>query len=174
MMISKIAVIVSLAAIGSPRLVSSGADQANNAAVFPHVLGKRDAYTCYGKDANIMDCQAALDQLQTFGDQDFEVYSGICLNWSRDTCNVRFCAQPYVTKTVNRTASWIYEWANNSLMGCVRAGQYSLMGDSLNLNGNGGTYRLHIENATPSHGEGRDSQGPHSGSTWAIDKSWAQ
>lgn len=98
------------------------------------------------------DCQAALDQLQAFKDQNFEVYSGVCLNWSQDTCNVRFCAQPFVTKTVNRTASWIYNWANNSLMGCVREGQYSVMGDSTNLNGNGGTYRLHLEHATPRHG----------------------
>ncbi|KAI0445450.1 hypothetical protein F4803DRAFT_154213 [Xylaria telfairii] len=118
----------------------------------PRALGKRDAYTCYGKDANMTDCQAALDQLQAFKDQNFEVYSGICLNWSQDTCNVRFCAQPFVAKTVNRTASWIYSWANNSLMGCVREGQYSVMGDSTNLNGNGGTYRLHLEHATPRHG----------------------
>ncbi|KAJ8129522.1 hypothetical protein O1611_g4108 [Lasiodiplodia mahajangana] len=153
MAISKIASIVSLAAFASSRLVSSAVSQASSAIALPQVLGKRDAYTCYGKDANMTDCQAALDQLQLFGDQDFEVYSGICLNWSQDTCNVRFCAQPYVTKTVNRTASWIYEWASNALVACVRDGQYSLMGDSLNLNGNGGTYRLYIENSTPGHGE---------------------
>ncbi|KAI0120210.1 hypothetical protein GGR51DRAFT_15538 [Nemania sp. FL0031] len=154
MMILKTAVVFALVALGGSHLVvSSNANQASSAAVLPHMLDKRDAYTCYGRDANITDCQAALDQLQPFGDQDFEVYSGICLNWSWATCNVRFCAQPYVTKTVNRTASWIYEWANNAIMSCVQDGQYSLMGDSLNLNGNGGTYRLHIEKATPSHGE---------------------
>ncbi|KAI0874167.1 hypothetical protein GGS24DRAFT_501059 [Hypoxylon argillaceum] len=151
-MISKIVVLGSLAVAGSSRLISSHVGQFGSATILPHVLEKRDAYTCYGEDASVIDCQAALDQLQPLGDQDFEVYSGICLNWPQDTCNIRFCAQPYVSKTVNRTASWIYEWANNALMGCVDGGQYSVMGDSTNLNGNGGTYRLHIEQATPRHG----------------------
>ncbi|KAI1165260.1 hypothetical protein F5B18DRAFT_612383 [Nemania serpens] len=146
--IVKTVVLVSLAALGHSRL-SSDASQAAIATVLPHVLEKRDAFTCYGGDAKASDCQAALDQLQPFGDQNFEVYSGICLNWSHNTCNVRFCAQPYVARTVNRTASWIYQWANNNLMNCVHGGQYSVMGDSLNLNGNGGTYRLHLEHATP-------------------------
>ncbi|KAI0454537.1 hypothetical protein F5B21DRAFT_233919 [Xylaria acuta] len=149
--ITKAAVLVSAAISGNPRLVSRDTI-ASAVTRLPRVLDKRDAYTCYGSDANMTDCQAALDQLQMFKDQNFEVYSGICLNWSQDTCNVRFCAQPYVAKTVNRTASWIYNWANNSLMGCVREGQYSVMGDSTNLNGNGGTYRLHLEHATPRHG----------------------
>ncbi|KAI0969789.1 hypothetical protein F4678DRAFT_463117 [Xylaria arbuscula] len=131
---------------------SPGTSQAGGGMILPRGLDKRDAYTCYGGDANVSDCQAALDQLKPLEDQNFEVYSGICLNWSQDTCNVRFCAQPYVSRTVNRTASWIYRWANNSLMGCTRDGKYALMGDSSNLNGQGGTYRLHIEHATPRHG----------------------
>ncbi|KAI1363562.1 hypothetical protein F5Y08DRAFT_237503 [Xylaria arbuscula] len=117
----------------------------------PHILEKRDAYTCHGGDANITDCRAALAQVQSFENQDFEVYSGVCLNWPYETCNVRFCAQPYVTKTVNRTAAWIYHWANNTLLGCLEGGQYAVMGDSANLNGNGGTYRLYIELAGPRH-----------------------
>ncbi|KAJ2986491.1 hypothetical protein NUW58_g5003 [Xylaria curta] len=150
--IAKIIALASLAVLGDARRASVDAGGADTAAVLPRVLGKRDAYTCYGHNASVTDCQAALDQLQTFTDQNFEVYSGVCLNWSQDTCNVRFCAQPYVARTVNRTASWIYNWANNSLMGCVRGGQYSVMGDSANLNGNGGTYRLHLEHANPRHG----------------------
>ncbi|KAI0197366.1 hypothetical protein EV127DRAFT_8993 [Xylaria flabelliformis] len=149
--LTKVAILVSAAISGNPRLVSRGIITGTTARL-PRFLEKRDAYTCYGSDANVTDCQAALDQLQALKDQNFEVYSGICLNWAQDTCNVRFCAQPYVAKTVNRTASWIYNWANNSLMDCVRGGQYSVMGDSTNLNGDGGTYRLHLENATPRHG----------------------
>ncbi|TGJ81941.1 hypothetical protein E0Z10_g6836 [Xylaria hypoxylon] len=147
-----IALLTTAAAFGNPRLVSPGVSQASSVMVLPRVLEKRDAYTCYGSDANVTACQAALDQLRPFEDQNFEVYSGICLNWSQDTCNIRFCAQPYVAKTVNRTASWIYRWANSTLMGCIQGGQYAVMGDSANLNGNGGTYRLHLENATPRHG----------------------
>ncbi|KAI8622983.1 hypothetical protein F5Y19DRAFT_460346 [Xylariaceae sp. FL1651] len=113
-----------------------------------HVLNKRDAFTCYGGNASVPDCQAALDQVQHYGDQVFKLYSGLCLNWSQDTCNVRFCAQPYIKRAVTRTASWIYNWANSSLMGCVRGDQYAVMGDSLNLNGNEGTYRLHLEQKT--------------------------
>ncbi|KAI1422988.1 hypothetical protein F5Y12DRAFT_564892 [Xylaria sp. FL1777] len=149
----KVAVLASTAIHETPRVVfppsisPDGSDM-----IIPRALGKRDAYTCYGRDAHITDCQAALDQLQQLEDQNFEVYSGICLNWPQDTCNVRFCAQPYVTKTVNRTASWIYRWANNTLMGCLQGGQYAVMGDSANLNGNGGTYRLHLEHAMPRHG----------------------
>ncbi|KAI1195077.1 hypothetical protein F5X97DRAFT_326871 [Nemania serpens] len=146
------AVLISLAVLGHSRLISSDASQATGATILPPDIEKRDAYTCYGSDAKATDCQAALGQLQPFGDQNFEVYSGICLNWSQETCNVRFCAQPYVARAVNRTASWIYDWANNSLMDCVRGGQYSVMGDSVNLNGNGGTYRLHLEPATRRHG----------------------
>ncbi|KAI1352490.1 hypothetical protein F5Y01DRAFT_89660 [Xylaria sp. FL0043] len=133
---------------GDPSTIS----QASEPLALSHHFEKRDAYTCYGSDANATDCQAAINQLQLFEDQDFEVHSGICLNWSQDTCNIRFCAQPYVTKTVNRTASWIYRWANNSLMGCTQGGQYAVMGDSANLNGNTGTYRLHLEHAGPRHG----------------------
>ncbi|KAI1192053.1 hypothetical protein F5B17DRAFT_448408 [Nemania serpens] len=147
----KIAILVALAALGHSRLSSSDAHQATGAMTLPGVLEKRDAYTCYGRDAKVTECQAALNQLQPFEDKNLEVYSGTCLNWSQDTCNVRFCAQPYVATTVNRTASWIYNWANNSLMNCVHGGQYSVMGDSVNLNGNGGTYRLYLEHATPSH-----------------------
>ncbi|KAI0422253.1 hypothetical protein F5X98DRAFT_327456 [Xylaria grammica] len=146
-----IAVLTTAAAVGNQHLVSHSVSETSNA-MAPRVLEKRDAYTCYGSDANITDCQAALDQLRPFEDQNFEVYSGICLNWSQDTCNVRFCAQPYVTKTVNRTASWIYQWASSKLMDCLEGGQYAVMGDSINLNGNGGTYRLHLEHATPMHG----------------------
>ncbi|KAI0407369.1 hypothetical protein F4802DRAFT_19390 [Xylaria palmicola] len=141
--IAKLAVLASIAIPGSAHL-SSPVSAPN--------LQKRDAYTCYGHDANTTHCQGALDQLRDYKDENFEVYSGICLNWSHDSCNVRFCAQPYVLNTVNRTASWIYHWANDSLMGCVRDGQYALMGDSSNLNGNGGTYRLHIEHVAPRHG----------------------
>lgn len=36
-----------------------------------------------------------------------------------------------------------------ALMNCVREGQFAVMGDSNNLNGNGGTYRLHLEAKTP-------------------------
>ncbi|KAI0525708.1 hypothetical protein F5B22DRAFT_642714 [Xylaria bambusicola] len=141
-----------IAVLGNLYLVSSQVTQTSTAVLQRRILERRDAYTCYGRDANATDCQAALDQLQSFEDQEFQVYSGICLNWSQDTCNIRFCAQPYVTKTVNRTASWLQHWANNTLMGCVSGGQYAVMGDSTNLNGNGGTYRLHLEHAGPRHG----------------------
>ncbi|KAF2970347.1 hypothetical protein GQX73_g3238 [Xylaria multiplex] len=147
-----ILLLTSTAVLGNPRLASPDISQAGDAMVFSRILEKRDAYTCYGSNAIATDCQAALDQLRPLEDQNFEVYSGICLNWSQDTCNVRFCAQPYVAKTVNRTASWIYRWAGSALMGCIQGGQYAVMGDSLNLNGNGGTYRLHVEQATPRHG----------------------
>ncbi|KAI1175423.1 hypothetical protein F4777DRAFT_324059 [Nemania sp. FL0916] len=141
-----------VSALGSSHLASTSTDRLNDPTMLSRTLEKRDAYTCYGKGAKAVDCQAALEQLQSFENESFEVYSGICLNWSQDTCNVRFCAQPFVTNTVNRTASWIYDWGNKSLMDCVHEGQYSVMGDSENLNGNGGTYRLHLERATPRQG----------------------
>ncbi|KAI0424094.1 hypothetical protein F5Y09DRAFT_348073 [Xylaria sp. FL1042] len=136
----KVAVLSSATIHGNLHLVSPTISQASSA-IDPPL-----------SDANATDCQAALDQLWPFEDQNFEVYSSICLNWSQDTCNIRFCAQPYITKSVNRTASWIYRWANDSLMECTQGGQYAVMGDSANLNGNGGTYRLHIEHAEPRHG----------------------
>ncbi|KAI0533265.1 hypothetical protein GGR58DRAFT_125590 [Xylaria digitata] len=144
--------LTSTTVLGNPRLASLGVSQAGNAMALSRILEKRDAYTCYGSNAIVTDCQAALDQLRPFEDQNFELYSGICLNWSQGTCNVRFCAQPYVAKTVNRTASWIYQWAGGALMNCIQGGQYAVMGDSVNLNGNGGTYRLHLEHATLRHG----------------------
>ncbi|GAW25601.1 hypothetical protein SAMD00023353_0902730 [Rosellinia necatrix] len=152
MNIIKITILTATAVFGTLGLASPNSGQASGAMLIPRVLEKRDAYTCYGEDANVTDCQAALDQLHQLGDQNFEVYPGTCLNWSQDTCNVRFCAQPYVSKAVNRTASWIYHWANNTLMGCVHGGQYSVMGDSADLNGDGGTYRVHLEHMTPRHG----------------------
>lgn len=45
--IVKTVVLVSLAALGHSRL-SSDASQAAIATVLPHVLEKRDAFTCYG------------------------------------------------------------------------------------------------------------------------------
>ncbi|KAI0398292.1 hypothetical protein F5Y17DRAFT_454290 [Xylariaceae sp. FL0594] len=111
----------------------------------PRTLGKRDAYSCYGSDANTSHCQGAIDQIRKLGDQELQLYSGLCLNWPEETCNVRFCSQPWIAKTVERTASWLFEWANSTLMDCAREGQYALMGDSANLLGNGGTYRFHIE-----------------------------
>ncbi|KAI0201093.1 hypothetical protein F4808DRAFT_460295 [Astrocystis sublimbata] len=149
--VAKIAVCAAAIIPGNSPLLSRDVITDTTAGL-PHDLAKRDAYTCYGGNANVTDCEGALEQLQAYEDQTFQVYSGVCLNWSKDTCNVRFCAQPYVARTVNRTASWIYNWASNSLMECVRGGQYSLMGDSTNLNGNGGTYRLHLEHARPKRG----------------------
>ncbi|KAI3323297.1 hypothetical protein HD806DRAFT_107528 [Xylariaceae sp. AK1471] len=140
---------VGIATVAMCASASPDASQDVNAVILPRVLEKRDAFTCYGSNASTTDCQAVLDKIQSLGDQTFALYSGLCLNWDQDTCNVRFCAQPWVTKTVNRTASWIYNWANGSLMDCVRGGQYAVMGDSSNLNGNGGTYRLHLESKTP-------------------------
>ncbi|KAI2643492.1 hypothetical protein GGS21DRAFT_496661 [Xylaria nigripes] len=123
----------------------------NDDAMTHHVLEKRDAFTCYGDSANVTDCQAALEQLKPLGDRMLNVTSELCLDWTQNTCNIRFCAQPTVLDGVNRTASWIYNWTNSSLMNCVRGGQYALMGDSMNLNGSGGTYRLHVEHFTPTH-----------------------
>ncbi|KAI1259337.1 hypothetical protein F5Y18DRAFT_410073 [Xylariaceae sp. FL1019] len=118
-----------------------------------HVLGKRDAYTCFGRNATAtaVDCQAVLGQLQQLGDKEFSLYSGVCLNWARGTCNFRFCAEPWVVSRVNRTASWMAGYANDYLMNCISDGQYAVMGDNLNLNSNGGTYRLWIEEAVPEH-----------------------
>ncbi|KAI1432655.1 hypothetical protein GGR50DRAFT_581079 [Xylaria sp. CBS 124048] len=149
--VSKSALLAFAAILGSSLFISPGNAQATDAIIHHRILEKRDAYTCYGDGANITHCQAAMNQLVLLGDQRLDVYSGVCLNWAHETCNIRFCAQPWVLDTVNRTASWIYNWANNTLMNCVESGQYSLMGDSLNLNGNGGTYRLHIEHTTATH-----------------------
>lgn len=150
--ISYTAVLASAVVLGSPELTLLGANQISSTTAPSHTLQKRDAYTCYGSDASVTDCRAALSQLEQLGDQNFKVYSGVCLNWSQDSCNVRFCAQPFVSHTVNRTASWIYHWANNTLMDCVHGGQYAVMGDSSDLNGNMGTYRVHVEFNTLRHG----------------------
>ncbi|KAI1823152.1 hypothetical protein F4861DRAFT_343967 [Xylaria intraflava] len=148
---SKSVLLAFAAILGNSHPISAGIASAGDATILPRALEKRDAYTCYGDGASVSDCQGAIKQLLPLGDQKLELYSGVCLNWSHDTCNIRFCAQPYVLDTINRTASWIHGWTNSSLMDCVRGGQYSVMGDSINLNGNGGTYRLHLERNTVKH-----------------------
>ncbi|KAI1328767.1 hypothetical protein F5Y16DRAFT_419373 [Xylariaceae sp. FL0255] len=114
----------------------------------PRALEKRDAYTCYSGNVSAdtaADCQGAVDQLQQYGDQEFSIISGLCLEWSQKTCKMRFCAQPWVLSPVNQTASWLYGWGNGTLMACLEQGKFALMGDSLDLNGKEGTYRVWLE-----------------------------
>ncbi|KAI1810943.1 hypothetical protein GGS20DRAFT_589047 [Poronia punctata] len=139
------AIYVSANFLANPRDIPIEDDRVGRAVHHSHTLKKRDAYSCYGNSANASHCQGAVEQIKQFGDQELELYSGVCLNWSKDTCNVRFCSQPFVYHTVNRTASWLYNWANGTLMTCVQNDQYAVMGDSNDLNGKGGTYRVYIE-----------------------------
>ncbi|KAI0471122.1 hypothetical protein GGR56DRAFT_132408 [Xylariaceae sp. FL0804] len=112
-----------------------------------HILGKRDAYTCYGNiSATVSDCQAAISQVGQDGpDVNFMLREDVCLNWDAGTCAVRFCAQPYVLEPINRTAAWLMNYLTDPLLNCVRGGQFALMGDRADINSDLGTYRLHLE-----------------------------
>ncbi|KAI1336208.1 hypothetical protein F5Y15DRAFT_215587 [Xylariaceae sp. FL0016] len=113
-----------------------------------HALSKRDAYTCYSGNINatVGDCQAAINKVESHGlNQTFSLYGDTCLNWAAGACAVRFCAQPYVIRTVNRTAQWLVNYLNSPLLDCVKGGQFGIMSDHPNINSNAGTYRLHLE-----------------------------
>ncbi|OTB16797.1 hypothetical protein K445DRAFT_316277 [Daldinia sp. EC12] len=110
-------------------------------------LEKRDAYTCYGStNTSVSDCQKIIDTIRTDEQQQFALYSGICAVWNQGTCRVRFCAQPYVNRPVNRSATWLATYIASPLLdGCVGKGNLGVIADHPNINSHYGTYRLWLD-----------------------------
>ncbi|KAI2608447.1 uncharacterized protein GGS25DRAFT_490362 [Hypoxylon fragiforme] len=112
----------------------------------PPILGKRDAFTCYGvTNTSVADCQTAIDSIQAESQQGIKLYSNICAVWEKGTCKIRFCAQPYVTKPVNRTGAWLATYITTPLLdSCISQGKMGVLGDHPNINSHAGTYRLWV------------------------------
>ncbi|KAI8956799.1 hypothetical protein F5Y11DRAFT_132825 [Daldinia sp. FL1419] len=110
-------------------------------------IEKRDAYTCYGStNTSVPDCQKIIDTIRNDEQQNFALYSGVCAVWNQGTCRVRFCAQPYVNRPVNRTASWLANYIATPLLdGCIGKGNLGVLSDHPNINSHYGTYRLWVD-----------------------------
>ncbi|KAH9999159.1 hypothetical protein F4779DRAFT_605606 [Xylariaceae sp. FL0662B] len=110
------------------------------------VLGKRDAFTCYGSsNTSISDCQKVISNIQADQQQNFTLYANVCAVWNEGTCKIRFCAQPYVMKPVNRTADWLATYITSPLLdSCISVGKMGVMSDHPNINSFAGSYRLWV------------------------------
>ncbi|KAL7625630.1 hypothetical protein AAE478_004850 [Parahypoxylon ruwenzoriense] len=115
-------------------------------ATAPEILEKRDAFTCYGStNTSVSDCQKVISSIQAGAEQNFTLFSNICAVWTEGTCNVRLCAQPYVTRPVNRTAAWLATYINSPMLdGCISGGKKGVISDHPNINSHAGTYRLWV------------------------------
>ncbi|KAI2623376.1 hypothetical protein GGR54DRAFT_51170 [Hypoxylon sp. NC1633] len=132
-------------AMAAPASQSTTLHDTGSAISLP-TLKKRDAFACYGStNTSVSDCQHVIDSIQIGTQQNFSLYSNICAVWSEGTCKVRFCAQPYVTRPVNRTATWLATYIASPLLDdCVSKGQMGVLGDHPNINSHAGTYRLWV------------------------------
>ncbi|KAI1776011.1 hypothetical protein F4818DRAFT_366310 [Hypoxylon cercidicola] len=110
------------------------------------VLGKRDAFSCYGStNTSISDCQGIIDTIHADAQQNFTLYANICAVWDKGTCKVRLCAQPYINRPINRTATWLATYVASPLLdGCIGKGQMGVLSDHPNINSHSGTYRLWV------------------------------
>ncbi|KAI1076321.1 hypothetical protein F5B20DRAFT_333104 [Whalleya microplaca] len=110
------------------------------------VLTKRDAFTCYGSsNTSVSDCQSVIGKIQADQQQNFTLYSNVCAVWNEGTCKIRFCAQPYVMKPVNRTADWLATYIASPLLdSCISVGKMGVMSDHPNINSFAGNYRLWV------------------------------
>ncbi|KAF3063917.1 hypothetical protein GL218_02302 [Daldinia childiae] len=110
-------------------------------------LEKRDAFTCYGStNTSVSDCQKIIDTIRIDEQQEFALYSGVCAVWNQGSCRVRFCAQPYVNRPVNRSATWLTTYIASPLLdGCIGKGNLGVMADHTNINSHYGTYRLWVD-----------------------------
>ncbi|KAI1391255.1 uncharacterized protein F4822DRAFT_396141 [Hypoxylon trugodes] len=115
-------------------------------AVIPPTLEKRDAYTCYGStNTSVSDCQKILDTIRGDPRQSFKLFSNICAVWNEGSCRVRFCAQPYVTRPVSRSAEWLATYIASPLLdGCISKGSMGVIADNPNINSHAGTYRVWV------------------------------
>ncbi|KAI1404522.1 hypothetical protein F4819DRAFT_108566 [Hypoxylon fuscum] len=113
---------------------------------YASILEKRDAFTCYGStNTSVSDCQTIIDTIRTDAQQQYTLYSNICAVWDQGTCRVRLCAQPYVTRPVNRTATWLTTYvASPMLDDCISQGKMGVISDHPNINSHAGTYRLWV------------------------------
>lgn len=132
--------------------------------VMTKALQKRDAYTCYGvsdicsrihvietnqdyqsTNTSVTDCQKVIDTILADKQKDFTLWPNICAVWNQGTCKVRFCAQPYVTRPVNRSGTWLATYITSPILdGCISKGNMGVYGDNENLNGHAGTYRVWV------------------------------
>ncbi|KAI1444586.1 hypothetical protein F5Y02DRAFT_389217 [Annulohypoxylon stygium] len=114
--------------------------------VMTKALQKRDAYTCYGStNTSVTDCQKVIDTILADKQKDFTLWPNICAVWNQGTCKVRFCAQPYVTRPVNRSGTWLATYITSPILdGCISKGNMGVYGDNENLNGHAGTYRVWV------------------------------
>ncbi|KAI0379854.1 hypothetical protein F5Y04DRAFT_282329 [Hypomontagnella monticulosa] len=115
-------------------------------AMSPTTLGKRDAYSCYGStNTSVSDCEKILDTIRNDTQQDIRLYSNVCAVWNEGTCNVRFCAQPFVSKPVIRSAEWLVTYISSPILdGCISKGNLGVISDNPNINSHTGTYRLWV------------------------------
>ncbi|KAI1214521.1 uncharacterized protein F4807DRAFT_872 [Annulohypoxylon truncatum] len=115
-------------------------------AIMANTLQKRDAYTCYGStNTSVTDCQKIIDTILADKQKDFTLWPNICAVWNQGTCKVRFCAQPYVTRPVNRSGTWLATYITSPILdGCIGKGNMGVYGDNENLNGHAGTYRVWV------------------------------
>ncbi|KAI1451991.1 hypothetical protein F4805DRAFT_449127 [Annulohypoxylon moriforme] len=114
--------------------------------IVANALQKRDAYTCYGAtNTSVTDCQKVIDTILADKQKDFTLWPNICAVWNQGTCEVRFCAQPYVTRPVNRSGTWLATYITSPILdGCISKGNMGVYGDNENLNGHAGTYRVWV------------------------------
>ncbi|KAI4868260.1 hypothetical protein F4820DRAFT_134049 [Hypoxylon rubiginosum] len=110
------------------------------------VLQKRDAFSCYGStNTSLSDCQGIIDTIRADAQQNFTLFANVCAVWDKGTCKVRLCAQPYISRPVNRTATWLATYIASPLLdGCIGKGQEGVLADHPNINSHSGTYRLWV------------------------------
>ncbi|KAI2641911.1 hypothetical protein GGS26DRAFT_28668 [Hypomontagnella submonticulosa] len=110
------------------------------------ILEKRDAYSCYGStNTSVSDCEKVLDTIRNDTQQDIRLYSNVCAVWNEGACNIRFCAQPFVSKPVVRSAEWLVTYITSPLLdGCISKGSMGVISDNPNINSHTGTYRLWV------------------------------
>ncbi|KAI1758600.1 hypothetical protein GGR53DRAFT_529178 [Hypoxylon sp. FL1150] len=110
------------------------------------VLEKRDAFSCYGStNTSLSDCQGIIDIIHADAEQNFTLYANVCAVWDKGTCKVRLCAQPFISRPINRTASWVTTYVASPLLdGCISKGMMGVLSDHPNINSHSGTYRLWV------------------------------
>ncbi|KAI0167162.1 hypothetical protein GGR52DRAFT_557178 [Hypoxylon sp. FL1284] len=133
-------------ALGSWLAMTMAAEDGQSLTLSTSAVEKRDAFSCYGStNTSVSDCQSVIDTIHADAHQNFTLYANICVVWDKASCRVRLCAQPYITRPLNRTASWLATYISSPLLdSCIGQGKMGVLSDHPNINSHSGTYRLWV------------------------------